>query len=437
MKNQPPRGTRDHMPEEIIRRGYVINTIKSIFFAYGFGALETPVFENFEVLAVKGGLGEDVKNQIFYFKDKANRELGLRPDLTVGMARIVASNPQLPKPFKRYYIAPAWRYEDVTAGRKRQFVQADIDIVGTESMEAEVECMACAVDCLGSLGFESFTILINNRKILGGLLQLAEIPEEITLDTFRAIDKLGKIGEGGVNEELKSLGMGDKQIEKILKLITTTGSCEEVLEKSRKMLKGIKIAEDGLKEMEKIFEFGKVYGISDFLVFDLSLARGLDYYTGPIFEIKIKTEKQVGSVAGGGRYDKLIELLGGKPTPATGISLGIERIVEIMRAENMFDLPKTGVKVFVANVDDKVKNEAIKIAQKLRKAGIPCQTDLIGRTLTKQLEYADNAGIPHVLIVGKRELEKSMVRLKDMEKKTEKEFTQEKAIELLKQVNGL
>lgn len=419
MKFKPPKGTKDFLPEEMIKREYVIEKIKKIFSSYGFDPLETPIFEDWNLLTKK--CGEDIKEQIYKFEDKAGRKLGLRFDLTVGMARVIANNPQLPKPFKRYFISKAWRYEDVSKGRKREFLQADVDVVGVKGMEAEAECLACAIDCLKSLGFKSLQILLNNRKILDGLLELTKIPLQKNLEVFRAIDKLNKLGEETVKEELEKINLEEKQIEKLFKLIKIKGKPEETLKKAKSLLKGIKTAEEGLKELEKIFELGKIYGFSDYLVLDLSLARGLDYYTGPIFEIAIKTKEKVGSIAGGGRYDKLIELMGGPSTPATGISLGIERIVEIMKSEQMFNLPKTKTKVFVANVNEKVKKEAIKIAQDLRRDGIECQVDLMGRNLTRQLEYADSLDIPFVIIIGPKELKEMKVKVRDMEKKSETE----------------
>jgi histidyl-tRNA synthetase len=428
MKFKPPKGTRDFLPAEMIKRQFVIEVIRKKFEDYGFDCLETPVFEDWQMLAKK--CGEEVKQQIFRFKDKAGRKLGLRFDLTIGMARVIANNPQISKPFKRYCIAPVWRYEDITKGRKREFWQADIDIIGSSSMEAEAECLACAVDCIKSLGFKNFQIVLNNRKILDGLLKLASIPLEKNLEIFRAIDKLEKIGKENVKEELKKIGLEENQIKKLFKLLTIKGDVEEVLDRAKKLFKGIKIAEEGLEELNKIFEFSKIYDFSKYLIIDFSLARGLDYYTGPIFEIRIKTEK-IGSVAGGGRYDKLIEILGGKATPATGISLGIERIFQIMEKEKMFKLPKTKAKVFVANVNQKMKEEAIKISKKLREKGIPCQTDLMNRSLTRQLEYCNALGIPFVLIVGEREIKEKKFKLRDMQKKVEKKLSLEKIIKFL------
>jgi histidyl-tRNA synthetase len=430
MKFKSPKGTKDYLPEEMIKRQFVLEVIRKKFEDYGFDCLETPIIEDWNLLAAK--CGEEIKQQIFKFEDKAGRELGLRFDLTIGMARVIANNPQLPKPFKRYYIAPVWRYEDVTKGRKREFWQADIDIVGVKGMEAEAECLACAIDCIKSLGFKDFQIILNNRKILDGLLKLAEIPLEKNLEVFRAIDKLTKIGKDGVKKELEKVGIEEEQIKKLFKLLEIKGDAEEVLERAKKLLKGIESAEEGLNELEEIFELGRIYGFSNYVVISFSLARGLDYYTGPIFEIIVKTAEKMGSIAGGGRYDKLIEIFGGKQTPATGISLGIERIVQIMEEEKLFKLPKTKVKVFVANVDEKVKAEAIKISQKLRERGIACQTDLMKRSLTKQLEYCNSVGIPFVLIVGEKELKEKKFKIKDMKKKIEKKLKLEEIFKLLK-----
>jgi len=428
MKFQPPKGTRDFLPEEMVRREYVIETIKRIFVAYGFDEIQTPVFEKWELLTKK--CGEDIKQQIFEFEDKAGRKLGLRFDLTVGMARVIANNPQLPKPVKRYCIAPVWRYEEVTAGRKREFYQADIDIVGSKSMEAEAECIACAVDCLKALGFEDFKIYINNRKILDGILKFVSISEKKNLEIFRIIDKLEKIGKENVEKELEKIGIKKEKIKKLMKIISFKGK-QEILERLEE-LKKIKIAEEGIKELKEIYKFSKFYGFSNFLFVNLSLARGLDYYTGPIFEIVAKAKKQVGSIAGGGRYDNLIELLGGRPTPATGISLGIERIIEIMKTERMLDLPRTKVKVFVANVNEKMKEKAVEVAQKLRKEGIPCQTDLMGRNLKKQLEFANSLGVPFCIIVGEKEVKENKFKLKNMKEKTEESLSLEEIIKILK-----
>jgi len=439
MTFQTPRGTRDFLPEEVIKREFVINTIKNVFVTFGFDPLETPVFEEFQLLAKKSG--EEIKKQIYEFKDKSGRHLGLRFDLTVPMARVVANNPQLPKPFKRYAIAPVWRYEEVSAGRKREFYQCDVDVVGASSMEADVEVIACAIECFKALGFSDFKIKIGNRKILEGFIELIKkkIEPEMKLEfspveIFRIIDKLEKIGIEEVEKELKKLGLKERQVEKLLEIILIKGNYESVLKKGKELLKGIKIAEEGLNELENIWKFSKIYGIDKYLVLDYSMARGLDYYTGPIFETQMIGYEKYGSIASGGRYDKLIETFGGRPTPATGISLGIERIIEILN-ESKLNLEKTKVKVFVASVNEEVKKDAVKISLDLRKQGISCQVDLMNRSLGKQFEFADSLGIPFVLVVGKEELRKNIFKLKDMKAKSEKELKLSEIISKLKEGN--
>jgi histidyl-tRNA synthetase len=422
-KFQTPRGTRDFLPEEMIRLEYVMNVLKKTFEKYGFSNFETPAFENFELLAAKGGGGDAIKDQIYYFKDKSDRELGLRFDLTVPLARVVANNPQLPKPFKRYCIGRVWRYEEIRKDRFREFWQCDIDTVGGSSMEADAEILAAVVETLENLGFKKFCIKLNNRKILTGLIELIKVPEEKKFDVFRAIDKLDKFDEDTVKNELENAGLDKEQINQLFKLIKLEGSPEKILKEGERILNKTKIGMEGLKELKEIVELSKSYDFTDKIVIDFSLARGLDYYTGPIFEALDTSGKNIGSLAGGGRYDKLIEIFGGRPTPATGISFGIERIIEVMKEEKMLNLPRTRVKVFIACVNDKVKNDVIKIAKQLRKNDVPCLVDLMNRNLSKQLEFADSLGIPFTLIVGPDEVKKGKYKLRDMKSRKEKELS--------------
>jgi len=432
-KFQPPRGTRDFLPEEMIRLDYVINTFKKIFEKYGFENFETPAFENFKLLATKGGGGDEIKDQIYYFKDKSGRELGLRFDLTVPLARVVANNPQLQKPFKRYCISKVWRYEEIRRDRFREFWQCDIDTVGSKTMDVDTEILAVAAEALESLGFKKFCIKLNNRKILSALIDLVDTPEKKKFEVFRAIDKLGKFGEDTVKNELKKAGLKPKQIRELLELITVEGSPDDALKKGEKILQSA-IGMEGLVELRQIVEMSKSYGFADKIVIDFSLARGLDYYTGPIFEIIDSSGKNIGSMAGGGRYDNLIEVFGGRPTPATGISFGIERIVEVMKEEKMFRLPKSKVKVFVAKVNEDVKENVVKIAQELRKEGISCQVDLMNRNLKKQLELADNLDIPYAVIIGPKEVEKEKYKLRNMKSGEERTLNLKRIVKELKSI---
>jgi histidyl-tRNA synthetase len=415
MKFQTPKGTRDLFPEDAEKLQKIIDMIIPVFEKYGFRQLITPSFESFELLSKKSG--EAIKNEIYYFKDKSDRELGLRFELTASFARIIASTPSLSKPFKRFEIGKVWRYDNPQAMRWREFWQADIDIAGSASPLADVECLAAVCECLEKLGFKDFFIRLNDRKLLQSVFKNF-VEADAVVDVFRTIDKLDKIGEEGVDSELKNKGIDPK---KILEFIKISGSNQEII----KQLK--KFECEGLDEIIQTLDYAKEFGIDKKIKLDLSLVRGLEYYTGLVYEVFLGADLSCG---GGGRYDKLAESLGGNPTPMTGISLGLERILELMKNKKMFE-EDNKTKVFVANVNEKVKNDAINIAQELRKGGINCQTDLMNRNLTKQLEYADNMQIPFVLIVGEKEVKNKKFKLKDMKKKTEKEVSLEKIIKVI------
>lgn len=425
------------MPEDMARRGYIFATVSKAFERFGFRPLETPGFESWELLGAKGGGGEAIKNEVYVFRDKAGREMGLRFDLTVPTARVVASNPQLPKPFKRYQMGRVWRYDNPQAGRFREFWQADIDVFGSSSMAAEAECMACLASCLKELGFRDFEIRLNSRKLLNGLAGAAGVDGKKLPAVFRALDKLEKQGRQAVEKELKEAGLRPKQAETLLNMAKMRGRPADVIMEARKTLEGFSEAQKGLDELEEIMGLSKAYGIEGLITIDAGLVRGLDYYTGPIYEIaaKSKSGSGVGSIAGGGRYDSLVELYGGPPTPATGGSLGIERIYEIMLAGGMLnDIPTCSTKAFVAAAgeDQKLKKAAIETADKLRSAGIACETDVMARKLKQCFEYADKLRIPYVIIIGGQELKSGKLTIKDMRKMEQRSMGVQEAIRMLK-----
>ena len=410
------------MPEEMRKFEYVVKVIKGVFKRYGFDPVETPAFENWELLKTK--CGEEVERQIYKFEDKGGRELGLRFDLTVPLARIIANNPSLPKPFKRYQISRVWRYERPEAERRfREFWQADIDIVGSDKTACEAEVLAAATDCLKKLGFNNFQIRLNNRKVLEGFAETIGIPKAKRNEVFRIIDKIGKIDLKDAKKEFRKELLGvderEKKIENLLNFVEIKGK-KGVLEKKdvKDALKKT-IGEAGLTELQRIIDRAEDFGVSEYIMVDLSLARGLDYYTGSIFEISVKGFEDVGSVVGGGRYDNLIDLYGGRPTPAVGISLGIDRIVKLMERKDMFDLPKTNTKVFLAPVNEEMIRTSIKIAQILRKGGVSTEVEIMGRKLLDQLKYADKKGIKFAVIVGESEVKDGYVVVRNM--KTEKQ----------------
>ncbi len=417
MKFQTPKGTRDFLPDEAEKMQRMIDVVRSVFEKYGFQPLFTPVFESFELLSAKGGLGEAVKDEIYYFKDKSDRELGLRFDLTMPLARVVASNPQLQKPIKRYVIDRVWRYDNPQKLRYREFWQADIDVVGSKSLLADAECVSAVCECMEKLGFKNFYIRINNRKLVQNIFEKFLDKNKVS-EAFRTIDKLDKIGLDGVKKELENKKIDSK---KILEIIKINGSNKEILQKLKREYSG----NEGLDELEELLNYAKDFGIENRLKIDLSLVRGLDYYTGLVFEVY--TGAYAGSEGGGGRYDNLIKNISGFAMPATGISLGLSRLFELMKNENSEEKKS----VFVARVNDDVLGDVVEIIQKLRSEGIVCRMELMERNLSKQLEYANSIGASYVVVVGPEEVKKKKFKLKDMKKKTEKELMLKDIIKLL------
>jgi histidyl-tRNA synthetase len=320
----------------------------------------------------------------------------------------------LVKPFKRYTIGPTWRYERPSETRFREFWQADVDIFGVEGSIADAEVLSAVVDAFSRLGFEGFTIVLNDRRILKSIIQLAGIPEEKSLDAFRAVDKLGKIGRDGVIGELRGISPYEETSMKLLDLLGLKGDPSEVLDQAKVMLQNYEDGVKGCKALEELYKYAKAFGFAQYIRVDLSLARGLDYYTGPVFEVIAKGYENYGSIAGGGRYDEIIELFGGPPTCATGVSFGVDRVTLILEEKGAFADLTLGAKVYVAPVNEKVIDVAIKIAQKLRAENIPTIVDMMGRRLGKQFEFADKKGIPKVVVVGERELAEDAVTVRDM-----------------------
>ncbi len=424
---QPPRGTRDFLPDEMYKRNWVLDRIRSVFEAYGYEPLGTPAFESWEMLKVKSG--EDVINQIYYFKDKSDRELGLRFEWTTSLIRVISSHRELPKPFKRYAIGPVWRYERPSEKRFREFYQADIDIVGVSDPVADTEILAVAVDCFKAIGFDDFIIRLNDRRLLEAILETSGIRVEDPLEVFRIIDKIDKIGESGVREELTKIGASERSIYFILELTSKKGDPSQILDETRTRLGGNEKGINAIDILSTIVDYASYYGIASSIKIDLGLARGLDYYTGPVFEILAKGYEDYGSIAGGGRYDKVVEIYGGEPTPMTGIALGIERIVPLLEKKGVFKNIDLGIETFVVAISESVLPTAIEIVQILRRAGIPTDFDHLKRNLSKQLNLANRKGVKTAVIVGERELIDGMVIIRNMKTREQREIKLENLLE--------
>lgn len=397
---------RDWAPAEAAKLNAMLDKVRAVFERYGFVPLDTPSVESLELFEAKGGVGEAVRDEIYWFKDKSGRNLALIFEFTASLARFVASRPNVPKPFKRYQLGKVWRYDNPQALRYREFVQADVDIVGVAGAAADAECLAATVDALRAIGFDNFKVRISNRKLTETILAKIGVPGQKMLDVFRSIDKRGKIIDEEIKNELKGKGIDAKIIRKIFDFIGLYGG-KDVLAKIKTNYGAVA----GLDELTELLKTAGQYGIGKWLVLDMSLVRGLDYYTGLVYEIAIG-DKKVGA-GGGGRYNNLIKSLGGPDTPATGISLGISRLFSIAEELGLLK-PRPPAKIFVAPVSDAVRDEAMRITKQLREQGISCETDLLGRKLPKQLEYAAALKIPFVAIVGPEELKKKSVKLRDM-----------------------
>ncbi len=410
---QPPRGTRDYLPEDQLKKNRVVDIIREVYESYGYEPLDTPAFEYMDMLRIKSG--EDVLNQVYAFKDKSERELALRFEHTASTVRVVATHRELQMPFKRYIIGPTWRYERPSETRFREFLQADVDVFGVESSIADAEVISAVVEAFSRLGFEGFTIYLNDRRVLRSIVELAGIPPENSLDAIRAVDKIKKIGRDGVIEELRGISPHEMASMKLLDMIGLKGEPLEVIDSAKEMLKEYPEGVKGCEALEDLIKYADAFGFVEYIEVDLSLARGLDYYTGPIFEVFAKGYEEYSSLAGGGRYDEIVELFGGEPTPATGISFGVDRVTMILEEKGAFKGLSLGAEVYVAPVNEDMVLKAIEITQSLRRAGVSAIVDLMGRTLGKQFEYADKKGIPTVVIVGEKDLAEASVTVRDME----------------------
>jgi len=400
-----PKGMRDFLPEEMQRREWVISTIKSAYKRFGFVPMETPALETVEVLEKK--CGDEIKGQLFRVDDG---RLALRFDLTVPLSRVASSN-TFKKPFKRYCIAPVWRKEEPQKGRMREFLQADADIIGCQSVRAEAELIAAATSALDALGFEGAAVRLNDRRIISAIAGKLLSGKEGAI--LRILDKREKIGNEAAVEMLVGIGANAKDAGKLVEELSSEGSNDAKLKMASSYSK------EAAQDLKQIIELVKEYGSVSTIVLDFSLVRGLDYYTGPIFEIKLSDE--IGSVGGGGRYDNLLSMYG-QGDSAVGISLGIERLMALLGKKEM---KKEGV--FVAAVKDDFYPYALQVASSLRAEGIPAQTDLNARNLKKQIDYAAGS-CAWLIVVGEKEKKEKKVTLRNLESGKEEMLPLEGAI---------
>lgn len=414
VKPQLLKGTRDLLPERMLLRQYVVGQLRAVFERFGFEPLETPALEYAATL--EGKLGPEGDMLMYRFEDRGGRRVALRYDLTVPFARVVALYPELPRPFKRYQIAPVWRAESPQRGRYREFWQCDADVAGAASVLADAELVALTHAGFAALGFERYSIRINHRRLLAALAEHAGVPPEQTMAAFRALDKLAKIGHAAVCEEMVAGGVARAAAERLLALVATVGPADRLLADLAQALAGHAEGQQAIGDLRALFEHLAALGLPDGVaVVDCTMVRGLDYYTGPIYETTVE-EPKIGSVSGGGRYDELIAMFAGQPIPATGVSFGLERILDVLEAlgQRPPEIGRTVTQVLVTVFDPGTLATSLATVAELRAAGLRAEVALEHRDLGRQLRYADRKGIPLAVLLGPDELAAGVALVKDL-----------------------
>jgi histidyl-tRNA synthetase len=448
-----PKGTRDFLPMEVSRRNYIFTTIKKAYEKYGFSPIETPSFELSTTLL--GKYGEEGDRLIFRILNSGEKmkkadldalnqdnlprfanslsEKALRYDLTVPFARFVVQHQnEIAFPFKRYQIQPVWRADRPQHGRYQEFFQCDADVVGSDSLVYEVDFVQLLDEVLNDLKIPGFTIKMNNRKILTGIAEVSGEADRL-IDITVAIDKLDKIGEEGVINELREKGVSDNAIQKISPLFSFSGTNNEKLEMMRTFLAASEGGLQGLDELQFVLESTTELGLEKAdLEFDITLARGLNYYTGAIFEVKAHGVK-MGSIVGGGRYDDLTGLFGMKGMSGVGISFGADRIYDILTELDLFPaVIDKGLTLMFVNFGENEQKACMKMVREIRKEGIDCELYPSSAKMQKQMKYANDRNVQYVALVGEEELNRNVLKLKNMESGEQEELTLKELIQKIR-----
>jgi len=414
------KGFRDYLPAAMLPRERIIDTARRVFRSYGFSPIDTPALEYLEILLGKGGAETD--KQLYRFQDHGGRDVGLRFDLTVPLARFAAQHiAELGTPFKRYHIAAVWRGENTQRGRYREFMQCDFDTIGAKSVAADAETILVVRELLSQIGFSRFTVRLNDRSILNGLLQKVGLAEKSAL-VLRALDKLPKIGPDKVADEMEAgAGASRDQTRQILQLAEISGSNDELLNELEKLSAGNELAESGVARLRDVVRsVAAVPGQHGTVQIDPSIARGLDYYTGIVLESTLDELPAIGSVCSGGRYDNLAELYTNQQLPGIGASLGLDRLLAAMEELGMLAAAQTPAQVFIPYFDAAHLADYFQLAATLRAAGINVEVYPEPAKLGKQLQYADRKGFRVAIIAGEREFAGGECQIKDLSSKESK-----------------
>lgn len=419
-------------------REELIATAQRVYRSFGFAPIDTPALEYLEILSGKGS--DETDRQLYRFRDNGSRDVGMRFDLTVPLARFAAQHvPKLGTPFKRYHIATVWRGEKPQRGRYREFMQCDFDTIGTKSVAADIETGLVIHDLMRAIGFEQFTIRVNNRMVLNGLLEKLGLVEKST-DVLRALDKLAKIGrEKVVAEMMATAGATAVQANAVLKLAEFAGSNNEILDEVATLVSGNETGEAGVERLREVLSGAMAAGVNESHVkLDVSIARGLDYYTGVIFETFLDDLPTIGSVCSGGRYDNLAGLFTKQELPGIGASLGLDRLLAAMEELGLIDQVRTPAPVFIPFFDKERLGDYLRLAADLRASGIGVEVYPDPKRLGQQLKYADSRGFAIALIAGYDEFEAQTCQVKNLGRGESAEVSLATGIdELLAQIESI
>jgi len=408
------KGFRDYLPQAMIPRERLIETAKKVYRSYGFAPIDTPALEYAEILLGKGS--DETDRQMYRFQDHGDRDVGLRFDLTIPLARFVAQHiGELGTPFKRYHIASVWRGENTQRGRYREFMQCDFDTIGTTSTVADIETALVIHDLMQAIGFEDFTIRVNNRQVLSGLLEKLNLTEKST-EILRALDKLAKIGPEKVAAEMQDVaGATADQAAEVLKLAEIKGSVDDILTSLDALVAGSEVGETGVGQLRELMQATAAAGVpAERLQIDVSIARGLDYYTGTIFETFLGELPGIGSVCSGGRYNDLASLYTNQQLPGIGASLGLDRLLAAMEELGKLEARTTPAEIFIPLFDANYLSSYLALATQLRQQGLSVEVYPEAKKLGQQLKYADRRGFRVAIIAGEQEFNDKTCQLKDL-----------------------
>lgn len=408
------KGFRDFLPETMLPRERIMDIARQTFRSYGFSPIDTPALEYLEILLGKGGAETD--KQLYRFQDHGGRDVGMRFDLTVPLARFAAQHiGELGTPFKRYHIATVWRGENTQRGRYREFMQCDFDTIGTKSVAADAEIVLVAHDLLRAIGFERFTLHVNNRLVLSGLLESIGLESHAT-NVLRALDKLAKVGPERVIEEIQqTAGASSADAARVVEMVQLSGTNDTILAQLRPLVSASERGKQGVERLAELLSAVTTAGVSAERVhLDVSIARGLDYYTGTVLETTLDDLPTIGSVCSGGRYDNLAELYTKQELPGIGASLGLDRLLAAMEELGMIEKAQTPAQVFIPYFDAARLGDYFRLAAELRSAGLAVEVYPDPAKLGKQLQYADRKGFRVAVIAGEREFAANECQIKNL-----------------------